>query len=161
MDELTTADVQAALDATGLTIEIIALDESGATAAEAAAALGTELGSIAKSIVFMVDGNPVVVITAGDQKVDDKKLSLHFGVGRKKIKAAKADECIQHIGYAPGGVPPVGHRTAVTLLIDETLSRFETVYGAAGHTHRIFPIRYEDLVATTQGTVMDVIKEPS
>jgi prolyl-tRNA editing enzyme YbaK/EbsC (Cys-tRNA(Pro) deacylase) len=80
-------------------------------------------------------------------------------VSRKKVKIAKAHECIEHIGYAPGGVPPIGHRHSVPIYIDQTLSRFETVYAAAGSPHHIFPIRFETLKDVTNGDVIDVALE--
>lgn len=160
MEPLTPQDVQAALDTTGLSIQVQYLDKSSATAPQAAAALNTELGSIVKSLVFMVNGQPIVVLTAGDQRVHDKKLADYFGVSRKKVKIAKPQECIAHVGYEPGGVPPVGHRRDdLTLLIDQTLSRYEVVYAAAGAHDTIFPIPYAQLVTVTGGRVADVVKD--
>jgi prolyl-tRNA editing enzyme YbaK/EbsC (Cys-tRNA(Pro) deacylase) len=160
LEPLTPADVQAALRAHKLDIEVQFLDESSATAPQAAAALNTELGSIVKSLVFMVDGKPVVVLTAGDQRVHDKKLAEHFGVSRKKIKIAKPDQCVEYVGYTPGGVPPLGHRhDDLTILIDQSLSRYETVYAAAGAHNTIFPIKFDTLAQITGGTQADVVRE--
>jgi prolyl-tRNA editing enzyme YbaK/EbsC (Cys-tRNA(Pro) deacylase) len=160
MEPLTPDHVQAALDATGLSIQVRYLDESTATAPQAAAALNTELGSIVKSLLFMVDSLPVVVLTAGDQRVFDKKLAERFNVSRKKVKIATTDECLEHVGYEPGGVPPLGHRRPdLTVLIDQTLSRFETVYAAAGAANTIFPIPYSQLLQITGGIPADVVRE--
>ena len=160
MDPLTPADVKTALDAAGLSIEVRFLDESSATATQAAAALGTELGSIVKSLVFMVDAQPVIVLTAGDQRVFDKKIATYFDVSRKKVKIATPEQCIEYVGYAPGGVPPLGHRrTDLTILVDETLSRFEIVYAAAGAHNTIFPIPYDTLVQVTGAISADVAKD--
>jgi len=159
-EPLTPDDVQAALKAHNLDIEVKFLDESSATAPQAAAALDAELGSIVKSLVFMVDGQPIVVLTAGDQRVHDKKLAQHFGVSRKKIKIATPDQCVEFVGYSPGGVPPLGHRhDDLTVLIDKTLSRFETVYAAAGAHNTIFPIPFDTLANITGGAQADVIRE--
>ncbi|MFP4323578.1 MAG: YbaK/EbsC family protein [Anaerolineales bacterium] len=158
---LTPDDVQAALRAAGLSAEVQILAASTATAPEAAAAVGTELGSIVKSILFMVDGQPVLVLTAGDQRVYEAKIAKYFETSRKKTRIATPEQCLVYAGYAPGGVPPLGHRQpdALTILIDATLSRYETVYGAAGAHNALFPIRYDDLVRITGGTVLDVVKE--
>ncbi len=157
MDSLTPADVQAALKAQGLDIQVRTFDTSTATSEQAAESIGTSLGSIVKSIVLMVNGDPIVVLASGDQKIDTRKIATLFGVGRKKVKIAKPDECLTHAGYTPGGVPPLGHRQILPIYIDRTLSRFETVYAAAGSPNSIFPIAYARLVAVTSGMVEDLV----
>lgn len=160
MEPLTPDHVQAALDASGTGIQVRYFDQPTATAPEAAATLQTSLGSIVKSLVFMVEDQPIVVLTAGDQKVDDRKLAEHHGVGRKRVKIATPEQCIAIVGYAPGGVPPLGHRSPnLTVYIDESLRRFETLYAAAGAANTIFPVSLEQLLAMTGGVLMDVVKE--
>ena len=160
MESLTPAHVQKALASAGLKIEVIFMDNPTATAPEAAAAVNAELGSIVKSLLFMVNGDPVLVLTAGDQKADDKKLAALYGVNRKKVKIATPEECVAIAGYAPGGVPPLGHRqNGLKILIDETLGRHETVWAAAGASNTLFPIPFEQLVNITGGQVMPVVKE--
>ena len=80
-------------------------------------------------------------------------------MGRKKVQIADAETTIARTGYAPGGVPPVGHRTALPVLIDESLSRFEVVYAAAGSAKAIFAVPHETLVEVTGGRVADVGKD--
>jgi prolyl-tRNA editing enzyme YbaK/EbsC (Cys-tRNA(Pro) deacylase) len=101
----------------------------------------------------------VVVLTAGDKRVDDRKLGALFDVGRKKVKIADAATTAGITGYAPGGVPPVGHRTKVPILIDESLQRYEIVYAAAGSANTIFPISLETLIEVTGGRVADLARE--
>lgn len=161
MDALTSQDVQAALDALSTGIQVQTFNTSTATSAEAAASIGTSLGSIVKSLVFMVDGKPIVILASGDQRIDTRKLAAIFNIGRKKIKVATPEECVTIVGYAPGGVPPVAHRTAVPIYIDQTLGRFEIVYAAAGAPNAIFPIPYAKLMEITGGQVADVIIEDS
>ena len=86
MKQRTPDDVQAVLDDLGLGIKITIFDEPTSTAPEAAAAIGTELGTIVKSLCFTVNGEPVVVLTAGDMRVDDRKIAALYEVGRKKVK---------------------------------------------------------------------------
>lgn len=162
MTPLTPSNVQAALERAGLTIQVMFMDDSSATAPLAAAILGTELGSIVKSLLFMANSQPVVVLTAGDQRVHDGKLAQYFNIPRKQVKIATPEQCVEFVGYEPGGVPPVGHRRSdLTLLIDQTLSRYETVYAAAGAANTLFPIPYQTLVQITGGKVLDVVKEKS
>jgi prolyl-tRNA editing enzyme YbaK/EbsC (Cys-tRNA(Pro) deacylase) len=159
MNPLTPEDVQAALDALGLIIRVQVFEGSTATAPEAAAAIGTELGSIVKSLCFVVDGQPTVVLTAGDRRVDDRKLGELFGVGRKKVKIADAATTLAVTGYEIGGVAPVGHRSVVPILIDSTLQRYEVVYAAAGSPKSIFPISFHTLVSVTGGRIVDIARE--
>src|SRR5262247_1487143 len=105
MEPLTSADVQAALDAWNLSIQIRFFENSTATSQLAAVNIGCELGQIAKSLCFIVDEKPLLVIASGDQRVDDKKLAAMFNISRKKVKVASAEECGTIFGYTPGGVP--------------------------------------------------------
>ena len=157
METLTLTDVENALKEKGLAIEITTFSDSTATSSQAAEAIGTELGSIVKSLVFMVKEQPIVVLTSGDQKVDDRKIAALYEVGRKKVKIAKTEQCLEYIGYAPGGVPPIGHRTEVPIYVDESLKRFETVYAAAGSPHSIFPIELQTLITITNAKMIDIV----
>ena len=151
--------VQAALKAAGLDISIIKLQESARTAQLAADALGTALGSIVKSLLFLADGEPVLVLVAGDRRADPAKLKRLLGARRAVI--ADAEHVRQETGFSIGGVPPIGHRRPLPTWIDGSLGRFETVYAAAGHPHAVFPIAFETLVHITGGRVADVTEIPS
>jgi Cys-tRNA(Pro) deacylase len=157
--QLTSTDVQTAIEALGLEIQIMTFDISTATAPQAAEAIGTELGSIVKSLCFIIADQPVIVLAAGDQRIDDRKLGTLYDVGRKKVKIADAETTIGRTGYAPGGVPPIGHRTHLPVLIDQTLARFETVYAAAGSANSICSMPFETLVSITNGRIADVAKD--
>lgn len=89
MQPLTPEDVQAALDAQNTGIQIQYFEQSTATSEEAAAAANTALGSIVKSIVFIADTQPVLVLTSGDQRIDDRKIASHYNIGRKKKSALR------------------------------------------------------------------------
>lgn len=150
--------VQAALDGLRLDIEIRAFDVPTSTAQEAADAIGCELGAIVKSLCFLIDGKPVLVLAAGDRQVDSKALRRIFGVSKRQVSIADAQTVRQVTGFEVGGVAPFGHSQPMTTLIDRSLSRFETVYAAAGSANTIFSISYADLVASTGGQVCDLIK---
>jgi prolyl-tRNA editing enzyme YbaK/EbsC (Cys-tRNA(Pro) deacylase) len=162
MQPLTAADVQAAIDRLNLNIQIRFFDTTTATSQQAADNIGCELGQIVKSICFIVAGQPVIVLTSGDQRVDDRKLAEMYSVGRKQVKVATPDECISIYGYAPGGVPPFGHRTPnIATYIDDSLTRYEMLYAAGGEHNAIFPITLEQLQAATGGKIADVVKRGS
>ncbi|MBN1643099.1 MAG: YbaK/EbsC family protein, partial [Anaerolineae bacterium] len=150
------ARVQAALDALGLDIQIRAFAVPTSTADEAAEAIGCALGAIVKSLCFLVDERPVLVLAAGDRRVDPKALRRIYGVSKRKVKIADPETVQRLTGYAVGGVPPLGHSQPMQTLIDRSLSRYETVYAAAGTSNTIFPIAYRTLVEVTQGEVEDL-----
>ena len=129
------------------------------TAPEAAAAIGCELGAIVKSLCFLVDGKPVLVLAPGDRRVDTKALRQIYGVSKRRIKIADLEIVACVTGFAVGGVPPLGHVQSLDTLIDHSLSRFETVYAAAGSAHSIFAIDYAVLVEVTGGEVYDLTRE--
>ncbi|MDL1902065.1 YbaK/EbsC family protein [Anaerolineae bacterium CFX9] len=163
MQPMTPMDVQAALRAHGLNAEIRFFETSTATSQMAADNIGCQLGQIVKSLCFMVElaegAQPVLVLTSGDQRVDDRRIAERYGVGRKKVRVASPDECIRIFGYAPGGVPPVGHRTTgLPVYIDATLLRFDQLYAAGGDHNAIFPITPDELERATGGEFVDIVR---
>ena len=144
----TAARFQERLRERGLDIDVQVLPNSTRTAPEAAAAVGCEVGQIVKSLVFMRDGDPVMVLCAGDRRVASERLGL---------RAATPDEARAGTGFAIGGIPPLGHEHPLETLIDESLRRFGTVWCAAGTPHAVFEIDTEALIAAIAGAaVLDV-----
>ncbi len=154
-----TERVQAALKAAGLDISIVKLQESARTAQLAADALDTALGSIVKSLLFLADGEPVLVLVAGDRRADPTRLKKLLGA--RRVMIADAERVRRETGFSIGGVPPVGHRQPLPTWIDGSLGRFETVHAAAGHPRAVFPIAFETLVRITGGHVAAVTEIPS
>lgn len=159
MQPLTPSDVQAALDALSLGITNIEFDSSTATSQMAADNIGCELGQIVKSLGFMINKEqPILVLTSGDQTVDDRKLATMFEVGRKKVRMMSAEQCLEILGYEPGGVPPIAHRTnGFPVYLDMMLQRYETVYAAGGSSSTIFPIQLDTLQEITGATFAEVV----
>ncbi len=151
--------VRAALQDKGLAEVVLELDDTAATAPLAAAAIGAHynivvpVGAIVKSLVFLIDGQPAIVLGSGDRNIDQKRLGELYGVSRKKVKLADAATAFALTGFEVGGVAPVGHLQPLPVVIDEALSRFETVWAAAGAHHAVFPITYQQLVEITSGRV--------
>lgn len=155
---LTPRHVQAFLAPHGLVVEHY--DQDTSTSERAAAAIGCEVAQIAKSICLFAAGLPVLVVASGDRRVSDAKIARYLGVGRKKVRIADPESCVQVFGYPPGGVAPVAHRsTEVRILIDEQLSRWDRIYAAAGTSHDNFSLTFEQLCEITKGTVLDCVKE--
>jgi len=153
--------VQSALDALGLPGRVISFAASTHTAQEAADAVGCELGQIVKTLFFMAEGRPTMVLAAGDRQVDTALLAPILGVGRKRIKMGTPEEVLELSGYAVGGVSPVGWPAAVDTLVDDSLKRFESVWAAAGAPNAVFPAQLDALVAAIDGQWAAIVKEPA
>jgi prolyl-tRNA editing enzyme YbaK/EbsC (Cys-tRNA(Pro) deacylase)/predicted Fe-S protein YdhL (DUF1289 family) len=134
------------------------LDASARTAQEAADALGVQLGQIAKSIVFrrLPDNAAVMVVTSGDQRVDEKKLAALVCSPGQKLGRADPDFVRERTGFAIGGVSPVAHAGAVLQVLDLSLFRFDQVWAAAGHPHVVFAAAPAQLALLTQARLDDV-----
>lgn len=145
--------VTQALRELGVTGEVRWLDESAKTAAAAAAALGIEVGAVANSLVFTLDGSPVLVMTSGAHRVDTAWFGQQWG---GKLRRADADTVRAATGQAIGGVAPVGHPTALGTFVDEALADYSEIWAAAGHTDTVFPTTFDELVRITNGTVTPV-----
>ena len=117
------------------------------TAADAAAAIGCEVGAICKSLVFRVGEEPLLVIASGANRVDEGRF------GAEKADAAFVRD---QTGFAIGGVPPFGHVRAIETIVDEDLLAYVTVWAAAGTPSSVFPIAPAELVARTGGRVARV-----
>ena len=126
---MSVALVQEYLDKFGYADRVIEFTVSSATVALAAQALGCEEAKIAKTLSFMQDGKAVLIVMAGDARVDNARYKLRFS---QKAKMLTPDEAIQYTGHAVGGVCPFALPDGVTVYLDESLLRFDTVYPAAG-----------------------------
>jgi Cys-tRNA(Pro) deacylase len=149
--------VRAALHSGGVATDVVEFPQSTRTAADAAAAIGTTVAQIVKSLLFLADAQPVLVLASGANRVDTTKLARAAGVRA----IAKANAAVVHdvTGFTIGGVPPVGHSQPLPVYIDRDLLDFETVYAAAGTPTSVFPIAPALLQRLTRGTVIDLREE--
>ena len=134
----------------------VMLDGAARTAQEAADGLGVQLGQIAKSVIFKrkQDGVAVLVVTSGDRRVDETKVSALVG----KIGRADADFVKAQTGFTIGGVSPVAHLFPPVTLLDQDLWRFEELWAAAGHPHAVFRLQPADLKHLTGAPLADVVQ---
>ncbi len=142
----------------GASGQVLELTGSARTAAEAAGELGVPVGAIANSLLFDVDGAPLLVLTSGAHRVDVRKVAALLGVGR--VRPASPDFVRQHTGQPIGGVAPIGHPEPIGTLVDVELARHDRVWAAAGHPHAVFPTSYEELLRLTGGTAAEVGDDP-
>ena len=149
------AQVQAALNASGVDIELRPFTEPVATAAAAAAALGCEVGAIANSLVFEAAGHPLLVLASGAHRVDTAKLAERLGTG--KIRRATPDFVFEHTGQRIGGVAPVGHPRQVRTIVDPDLAAYPVVWAGGGDENTMFATSFDQLLAMTGGTAVPVV----
>jgi len=149
-----TQRVVAAASALGLDIDVQRFPEGTRTAADAAAAIGCELGAIVKSIVVMADGQPLVVLASGSNRVDFAKAAA--ALGAREVRKADAQQVRDATGYAIGGTAPFGYARDVPMLFDQDLQQYEVVWAAAGTPDTVFAITPADLLRTTGARVADV-----
>ena len=138
----------------GGTGEVVILPDAVHTAALAAEALGCEVGAIANSLLFDADGSPVLILTSGAHRVDVAATAARVGV--PALRRASADFVREHTGQVIGGVSPLAHPAPVPTYLDSWLRRYDVVWAAAGHPAAVFSTTYDELVAMTGATPVDV-----
>ena len=146
--------VTQALAEAGATGQVRPLDDSARTAKEAAAALGVEVGQIASSLIFLADGDPVLVVASGGHRVDTAKVAALLGVS--EVGKATADDVRTATSFVIGGVAPLGFPAPIRTLVDVDLSQYDEVWAAGGHSHWVFPTTYTELLRLTGGQAANV-----
>jgi prolyl-tRNA editing enzyme YbaK/EbsC (Cys-tRNA(Pro) deacylase) len=150
--------IQDFLLAKGFSFEVKEMPGSTRTAQEAADSIGCTVSQIAKSLVFREKDSdrPVLVIASGSNRVDVKKIENATGLnlGRADGKYVK-----ERVGYAIGGVPPVGHNKPLETILDPDLKKYEVIWAAAGTPFAVFQLRSADLEPLTKGRWVDLSEE--
>jgi prolyl-tRNA editing enzyme YbaK/EbsC (Cys-tRNA(Pro) deacylase) len=136
----------------GLDVDVQRLEVSTKTVREAASAVGCDEAEIAKSIVFIADGDPVLCVAAGHHRIDPDKLAVALDVA--EVRQAGPDEVRAATGFAVGGVPPLGHPLPV--VFDEELLEHDRIWAAAGDPQSLFCVNPRELVACTRAQVAAV-----
>lgn len=154
MEHPNVARVVAAAAAAGLAISVSRYPAGTRTAADAARAVGCEVGQIVKSLVFMADGRPVVALVSGADRLDPALLASELGA--TEVRRATGDEARAATGYAIGGVPPLGHATTLTVVMDRALLSHPAVWAAAGLPDAVFSVDPAALARAAAASVMDV-----
>ena len=142
-------------EASGLDIEVQRYPDGTRTAADAAAAVGCKIDQIVKSLVFMADVRPILILCSGARRVDEEKLAEYIGT---EIRIAGASEVRAATGCAIGGTPPLGHTVPLKTVVDPHLMEFEEIWAAAGTPDSVFPIQPKELVKATSGAVVAVTR---
>jgi prolyl-tRNA editing enzyme YbaK/EbsC (Cys-tRNA(Pro) deacylase) len=147
--------VQQALQVMGFALQVVELSDSTRTAAEAAQAVGCQVGQIVKSLVFKAKRSqrPVLVVASGANRVNEKAIEALIG---EPLGRADADFVRQRTGFAIGGVPPVGHSERLETFIDDDLLQHAEIWAAAGTPNAVFRLTPDDLVRMTGGRVVKI-----
>ena len=147
--------VQDAIKGLGFYIDVVELEATTRTSADAAQALGCKVEQIAKSLVFQGKHShkPILVIASGSNRVNEKRIAELIS---EPLGKADADFVRQHTGFAIGGVPPVGHLEKLDIFIDEDLLQYGEIWAAAGSPHAVFKLTPLDLVKMTGGRVTSI-----
>ncbi len=141
-------------EAIGITVEPVEFPEATRTAEDAAAAIGVAVGQIVKSMVFLVDGQPVVALASGVNRVDEQKLA--DAAGGSSARRPDANAVRAATGFPIGGVPPFGYPAPLPTFVDEDLLAHDVVWAACGMPHVNFACNPKDLVGATGATVCDL-----
>ena len=137
----------------GLNLDIREMSETTHTAAEAAAAVGAPVEAIVKSLVFALDGEPLLILVSGPHRVDTALVGEYVNGVLDKANAQMVKEAS---GYSIGGVPPFGHSTSLRCLMDEDLLALEKVWAAAGSSRAVFPISPQRLAELSSAEIVRV-----
>lgn len=140
--------------AVGIAVAMVRYPEGTKTSRDAAEAVGADLGSIAKSLVFLVDDEPVLVFCSGDRRVDTDRLAARFGA--TSARPAPLDRVRAVTGFVAGGTPAVGHASSLPVLADASLARYRWVWSAGGTPDTVYPVALDRLVAATGARWADV-----
>ena len=147
--------VQDALNSAGYTNQVIEHNQTTRSAKEAAAAIGCTVAQIAKSLIFKTSQThqPILVIASGPNRVNEAHLGELAG---EPVEKADADFALQTTGFAIGGIPPLGHRSAMRTFIDEDLTSWDQIWAAAGTPNAVFPLTPQELFRMTGGIVTSI-----
>lgn len=146
------AEVEAALRRHGIRFRRISVE--AARAHQAAQGLGVEPGAIVKSLVFLLDGRPALVLVGGDRRVDPQRLKSITGA--RRVMIAPRERVVEATGYPPGAVPPVGHPAPLPVWIDVGLAKHKTVYASGGAIDVMMALSFEDLSRATGGRLVEL-----
>ncbi|MEM7347687.1 MAG: YbaK/EbsC family protein [Chloroflexota bacterium] len=153
---LTSIDLQRFLDENNVDATILSMTEHTPTVPDAARALNVETDQIIKSLVFMIRGEPVLLINNGVARVDPRKVAAHLEVGRKRVKFATPDQAFDIAGYIVGSMPPFGHRQKLRTLVDTAILEIDPIFGGGGDLNAMMRLTTTELLRVTAAEVVSI-----
>ena len=156
---LTSTDLQQFIDQRQITATILHLAEDTPTVPDAARALGVQPEQIVKTLVFIINDAPVLVIANGVQKIDQGKLAAHLGVGKKQVKFASAKQALEMTGYIVGSMPPFGHKTPLPAYLEPQIMALDSVYAGGGDIHAMLNLTPAVLLQASGAELLPVVAD--
>ena len=153
---MNSTDLQNYIDSNGIAAEIVVLADETPTVAAAAAAVGVQPVQIIKSLLFVADGRPFLVVTNGLTRVNRKRLADVLDLSRRRIKIASSEEVADITGYPVGAVPPFGHPQPIPTLLDAGVLEQSVVLGGGGAINALMRMTPRTLQQVTSATIVDV-----
>ncbi len=154
---LTTSDVRSFLETHAIAGEILLLELPTPTVQAAAEAVGAQPSQIVKSILFMVDEQPILAIACGTDRIDRRAIAGLLGVGRKRVKLAEAGAVLRMAGYEVGAMPPFAHRQPIMTLLDPRVLGQPVVYAGGGAENALLRLSPSEILRITRARVLDLI----
>ena len=148
--------LQSFIDTHRLNATILPMAVPTATVTDAAGALGVEPSAIIKSLVFLAEDRPFLVVNSGTARVDRKKLANYLDMNRRRVKFATAEQALEITGYVVGSMPPFGHHKPLRTLVDRTAVQREEIFGGGGNIDVLVRVSSVELIAVTQAEIADI-----
>ncbi len=148
-------DLHSYIEQNKITAEIVHLDAQTPTVAAAATAVGVDPQQIIKSLLFLADKKPVLLLASGLTRIDRKALADYVGVARRRTKIASPEQVLVHTGYVAGSVPPFGHVRPLWTIVDTAVTQLTNplIYGGGGETNALLKLTVTELLRATKGKV--------
>lgn len=140
----------------GIVGKLIKLSVPTPTVETAAEAVGTTPEKIVKSLLFLVEGFPTLVISSGTDRVDRRKIAKYFGIGRKRVKLADPEKVRDLTGYEVGAVPPIGHPQTIKVILERRIFEQSCIYAGGGSTQALLEITPDEILRVTKAEVLDL-----
>lgn len=153
---LTSTDLQRFIDEHQIEATILPMAEHTLTVPDAARALEVETDQIIKTLVFVVDDEPLLVINNGLARVERRKVAARLNVGRKRVKFAQAERALEITGFVVGSMPPFGHRQKLRTFIDPAITGFDVIFGGGGDIDAMMRLTPAELLRITGGELLEV-----
>ncbi len=155
-ESMTSNDLQRYIDDKNIEAKILPMDQHTPTVPDAAEALGVETDQIIKSLVFIINNEPLLVINNGMAKVDRRKLAARLEVGRKRVKFATPEKALEITGYVVGSMPPFGHRSKLRTFVDPAAEGLDVIFGGGGDIDAMMRLTPSELIRVTEAEVLDI-----
>jgi len=153
---LTSIDLQHFIDEHQIEATILPMAELTPTVPDAARALGVETGQIIKSLVFVINNEPILIINNGIARVDRRKIGKRLGVNRKKVKFAEPEQALEITGYMVGSMPPFGHLQKLPTFVDPAIAKLDTIFGGGGDIDAMMRLTPDELLRIASGEILSI-----